>query len=192
MTYQRLHCNSSSQRFGFENVLPFDENQHAWFAVATAPQNEWSVARYLDAYQIESFFPTYECTRIWKNRQRKKIIKPLFSSYIFVHADKREQGIVRRVPGVFRIVGGLRGPIPIPAPEIELLRVTASCNRLEPFHELVVGDRVRITNGPMQGVEGTLVRKSSSLRVVLTVDLINQHAAVEVQINDIEPITQAA
>jgi transcription antitermination factor NusG len=89
-------------------------------------------------------------------------------------------------------VGGTRGPIAIPAPEIELLRATASRNRLEPFNELVIGDRVRITDGPMQGVEGTLVRQSNSLRVVLTVHLINQHAAIEVEVNEIEPVIQAA
>ena len=33
-----------------------------------------------------------------------------------------------------------------------------------------------------------LVRRSSSLRFVLTVELINQHAAIEVNAEDIEPV----
>ncbi|MFZ0304501.1 MAG: hypothetical protein WAL75_17550 [Terracidiphilus sp.] len=38
----------------------------------------------------------------------------------------------------------------------------------------------------MQGIEGTLVRKKSSLRFVLTLELINQHVAVEVDADELE------
>jgi hypothetical protein len=40
----------------------------------------------------------------------------------------------------------------------------------------------------MQGLRGTLVRKSNSLRFVLTLELINQHAAIQVDADDLEPI----
>jgi hypothetical protein len=40
----------------------------------------------------------------------------------------------------------------------------------------------------MQGIQGTLVRKSNSLRFVLTLELINQHAAVQVDAEDLESI----
>ena len=40
----------------------------------------------------------------------------------------------------------------------------------------------------MQGVQGTLVQKKSSLRFVLTIALINQNAAVEVRADDLEPV----
>jgi hypothetical protein len=40
----------------------------------------------------------------------------------------------------------------------------------------------------MQGLEGTLVRKDSSLRFVLTLELINQHAAIEVAADELEAI----
>jgi hypothetical protein len=40
----------------------------------------------------------------------------------------------------------------------------------------------------MQGVEGTLVRKQSTLRFVLTLTLINQHAAVEVDADTLESV----
>jgi hypothetical protein len=38
-------------------------------------------------------------------------------------------------------------------------------------------------------VEGTLVRRGSSLRFVLTIELINQHAAIQVDAEDLEPLT---
>jgi hypothetical protein len=53
---------------------------------------------------------------------------------------------------------------------------------------LVVGEKVRIKRGSMQGVEGTLIRKKASLRFVLSLELINQHAAVEVAADELEPV----
>jgi hypothetical protein len=58
---------------------------------------------------------------------------------------------------------------------------------IESFHELVIGERVRIRSGVMSGVEGTLVRKGESMRFVLTLDLINQHAAIQVDADSLEP-----
>jgi len=163
-----------------------------WLAVFTAPQSERSVVRHFDAYQLESFLPTFETTHVWKNRQKKKIIQPLFPSYVFVHVDKSERRLVFRAPGVLRLVGGNQGPIPIPAPEIDFLRSITCRNRLEPFCELVLGERVRIRCGPMEGVEGTLVRKKNSLRFVVSICLINQHAALEVSAEDVEQIRNTA
>jgi len=40
----------------------------------------------------------------------------------------------------------------------------------------------------MSGVEGTLVRKGESMRFVLTLDLINQHAAIQVDADSLEPV----
>jgi hypothetical protein len=41
----------------------------------------------------------------------------------------------------------------------------------------------------MQGVCGVLVRKKNSLRFVLTLELINQHAAVEVAADQLEVVS---
>jgi transcription antitermination factor NusG len=85
-------------------------------------------------------------------------------------------------------VGNGRGPVALPDAEIEFLRTRLDRQRVEPYNELVAGERVRIRSGLMQGVEGTLVRRSSGLRFVLTVQLINQHAAMQVDGEDLEPI----
>lgn len=164
------------------------EKKRLWFAAFTAPQSERSVVRHLDVYRVESFLPTFETTHVWKNRQKKKIVQPLFPSYVFVHVSELERRLVFRAPGVLRLVGGNQGPIPILASEIDILRSDAYRNLLEPFRDLVVGERVRIRCGPMQGVEGTLVRKKSSLRFVLSISLINQHAALEIGAEDVEVI----
>ena len=159
----------------------------SWFAIFTVPQNERAVVRQFDLRQIESFLPTCEATHVWKNRQRVKISTPLFPTYVFAHVQLSERLSILRSPGVLRIIGNSRGPVAIPDSEIEFLRSDFCRQRVEPYRELVVGEKVRIKSGPMQGVEGTLVRRKSSLRFVLTLELINQHAAIDVAADELEP-----
>ena len=127
-----------------------------WYAVFTVPQHEKSVVKHLNIREIESFLPAYEKIQIWKNRQRMKVILPLFPSYLFVH--------------------------------IKFLRSDFCRQRIEPYRDFVIGEKVRIKSGVMQGLQGTLVRKSNSMRFVLTLELINQHAAIQVDAEDLEPI----
>jgi len=164
------------------------EDNRKWVAVFTVPQNERAVMRHLDLRQVESFLPTCESTRVWKNRQRVTIVQPLFPTYVFARIQLEERSSILRSPGVLRIIGNRQGPIPLSDSEIEFLRSDFCRQRVEPYRELVVGDRVRIRRGSMQGVEGVLVRKKTGLRFVLTLELINQHAAIEVDADELEPI----
>lgn len=161
--------------------------ERRWFAVFTLPQNEKSVVRHLDLREVESFLPTYEAVRVWKNRQRIRLTLPLFPTYLFVHIDRRERVKVLQSPGVLQIVGNGREGVPVSDCEIELLRSSVGEQRVEPYRDLVIGQKVRIKSGVMQGVEGTLVRKNSGFRFVLTLGLINQHAAIQVDADALEP-----
>jgi len=162
--------------------------RRSWYAVFTIPRNEKSVVKHLQLRDVDSFLPTYETIRVWKNRQRVKTVLPLFPCYLFVHIDIQERTKVLQSPGVLRVIGSNRQGQPLQETEIELLRSGFSGRNFEPFRELVVGEKVRIKSGVMQGLEGTLVRRSSNLRFVLSLDLINQHAAVEVDADTLESI----
>lgn len=159
-----------------------------WYAVFTVPQNEKAVVKHLDLRGVESFLPTYESLRVWKNRQRMKLVLPLFPTYLFVHIDRGERSKVLQTPGVLQIVGNSSEPVPLPDPEVEFLRSGLSKQKIEPYRELVVGEKVRIRKGVMQGIRGTLVRKAGGMRFVLTLELINQHAALQVDAEDLEPL----
>ena len=159
-----------------------------WFAVYTLPQNERAVLRQLEVRQVEAFLPTYEVVKIWRNRQRVTLTRPLFPAYLFVRLDRRERVRVLEAPGVLSIVGNSRGPLPLDTNEIECLRSEVGRSRLEPFGEIPIGSRVRVKCGPLEGVEGTLVHRKNGFRFVLTVELINQSAALEIAPEDLEPI----
>lgn len=185
MNLQFLNAPSGQAR-PVEQIRTDPGFERNWYAVFTIPQNEKSTARHLTLRSIETFLPTYETLRVWKNRQRMKIVLPLFPSYLFVHIDHSERVRVLQSPGVLHIVGSGRNYAPLDDAEVEFLRSGLSGRKIEPYRELVVGEKVRIKTGVMQGLVGTLVRRSSSLRFVLTLDLINQHAAVEVDADTLE------
>jgi len=169
-------------------ALANPEQAVRWFAVYTMPQSEQSLRRMLDVRQIESFMPTYEVQKVWKNRQRIKTPRPLFSSYVFVHIGNHQRSAVLSSPGALHIIGNTHTALPIPDREIEFLQSEAIRGKLEPHLELVIGKKVRIRSGPMEGLEGTLVEKRNSLRFVLTVAMINQHAAVEMHADELEAV----
>ncbi|UWZ86993.1 hypothetical protein MOP44_09265 [Occallatibacter riparius] len=152
------------------------------------PRSECSVARHLDACQVETFVPVFEELHVWKNRQKKKIAKPLFPSYVFVRVTKAERSLVYRAPGMLRLVGNSKGPISVSTSEMAFLQSATSMNRLAPYKDLVLGERVRINSGPMSGMEGILVRKKNDLRFVLSVSLIHQYVALEVNAEEIERV----
>ncbi|MGA9553219.1 MAG: hypothetical protein WBR30_13300, partial [Candidatus Sulfotelmatobacter sp.] len=58
---------------------------------------------------------------------------------------------------------------------------------IEPHPGLGVGDRVRITTGPMADMVGILDRQKNGFRVVLSLEMIGRSVAVEVDVASIEP-----
>jgi transcription antitermination factor NusG len=181
----RLHV-----RTGTSATATHTSEERKWYAVFTIPQNEKSVVKHLELRDVESFLPTYETVRVWKNRQRIRTVLPLFPTYLFVHINCRQRTRVLESPGVIHIVGNSREHVPVPDAAIELLRSGIQGRNLEPYRELVVGKQVRIKNGPMEGVRGVLVRKSNGLRFVLALEMINQYAAIEVGAEDLEQIAE--
>jgi len=113
---------------------------------------------------------------------------PLFPTYLFVHINRQERTRVLDSPGVLQIVGSGNEPVQVLNSEVEFLRSGFCRQRMEPYRDLVVGERVRIRSGLMQGVEGTLVRRGGGMRFVMTVQLINQNAAIQVGAEELERI----
>jgi transcription antitermination factor NusG len=168
-------------------------NSSRWFAVYTSPRHEKRVSDVLTDRGIETFLPLYRTGRQWQKRCPVVLELPLFPTYTFVRITHDARVAVLNVPGVLSIVGSAREPWPLPDFEIEALRSGLRLREVEPHPYLVVGERARIKAGPMTGMEGVLVRKINGFRVVLTLDMIMQSVAVEVDADDLEPVgpTQA-
>ena len=160
-----------------------------WFAVYTSPRHEKRVAQYLAVREIEHYLPLYHPRHRWNSGSTVTLDLPLFPGYIFVHIERNARVRVLEVPGVLTFVGGTGGKAAaLPDEEIEALRSGLALRRAEPHPLLTVGQRARIRSGALAGMEGVVVRQKGGLRVVLTVDLIMQSVAVEVDGTELEAL----
>jgi transcription antitermination factor NusG len=78
-------------------------------------------------------------------------------------------------PGVHSVVGFGGRPAEIPVAEIEAVRrVVGSPVQAEPQPFLRCGDRVRVTAGPLQGLEGRLIRKKSLWKLLVSIEMLQR------------------
>jgi len=159
-----------------------------WYAVYTRHQHERQVARLIEGKEITAFLPSYPVHRQWADR-RMVIEKPLFPCYVFVRTDEGHMLPVVQTPGVIQVVSSAGKPVPVPDEEIDAIqRAMMGRLRLEPCPFINVGDRVRITHGALEGIEGLLIRKKSGYRVVLSIEMLQKSVAVEIPDCYIEPV----
>ena len=151
-----------------------------WFALTVKHQHERGVEAALSSCEIEAFVPVYRAWRPWSDR-RKELEIPLFPGYVFGFFPAPERVRVLNTPGVGRVVGFGGVPAPVADEEIANIRAAIRSNlALRPWPFLKTGDRVRIERGPLRGVEGTLLREKTSLRLVIGIELLQRAVAVEV------------
>jgi transcription antitermination factor NusG len=175
-------------RMQTEDIIPEEALlSSTWWALYTRHQHEKTVADMLDAKGFRVFLPQYKSTRIWKDR--KKIISlPLFPCYVFVCGGLQRRLQVMTTPGVHSILYRGDRVATIPESEIEAVRRTVAGNlRAEPHSFLKCGDRVRVVRGSLQGVAGILVRRKNLCRLILSVDMLAQSIAVEINATDVVP-----
>jgi transcription antitermination factor NusG len=161
-----------------------------WYAVHTKPCHEKRVAEHLQIRSVEMFLPVYRSARRWNNGCKVNLERALFPGYVFVCILRNERTRVLELSGVVSIVGTRHEPTPLPTEYVERLRSGLHLVNAQPHPGLAVGERVRICAGPLEGVSGTVARDKNGFRVVLTVDLIMKSVAVEVSVDDVEPIQQ--
>jgi transcription antitermination factor NusG len=158
-----------------------------WYAAYTRSRHEKTVADLLQRKQVETFLPLYETIRRWKNGDHR-VQLPLFPGYAFVRLALRDKLLVLKVPGVVRLVSFDGVPIALEDTEVESLKQALSAGiKAKPHPYLTVGRRVRITAGPLSGREGILLRRKGTVRVVLSIDLIQRSVIVDLDACSLEP-----
>jgi transcription antitermination factor NusG len=158
-----------------------------WLAVHTRHQHENMAALSLAYKGFEVFLPVYTRLRRWSDRI-KKLSAPLFPGYVFLRGERQQQLAILTAPGVLGLVGFAGVPAVIPDVEIEAVRQTiARSLPVEPYPFLKCGDWVRVKAGPLEGIEGILVRYKKLIRLVLSVHLLEKSVCVEVDAWMVEP-----
>jgi len=165
------------------------ESNPGWYAIYTRHQHEKTVARLLSDKGFEIFLPIQTVARRWKDRT-KELSLPLFPCYIFFWGTLQRRLEIVTTPGFHSFVGFGDQPITISQEEIQAVRqALTSGSKLEPCPFLRYGDKVRIRSGPLEGIEGILVRRKNSYRLVLSVELLEKSVAVEVDAFSVERVS---
>ena len=157
-----------------------------WVAIHTRHQHESLAARSLAYKGYEVFLPQYTSVRRWSDRTRE-LSAPLFPGYVFLRGEREHHIGILTTPGVLGLVAFAGVPAIIPDAEIEAVRQPLARRvQVEPYPFLKCGDWVRVKDGPLEGIEGILVRHKKQYRLVLSVQLLQKSAAVEVNAWSVE------
>lgn len=140
-----------------------------WYAVYTKPRWEKKVADGLRRNGIENYCPLNKVVRQWSDR-KKTIEEPLFTSYVFVRINDKEQTNVRKVEGVVNFVYWLGKPAVIRDFEIDLIKSFLKEHSNVSLQKVPVkiDDQIKITDGPFVEMVGKVIAvKTKTVKVLL-------------------------
>jgi transcription antitermination factor NusG len=162
-----------------------------WYAIWTHSNCEERVRDQLVEKGFRAFLPT---VRDWSRRAgvQRLIPRPMFPSYLFVqhHIEKRSYVEIMKTNGLVRILGERWDRLErVPGAEIDAIeRLMNGDLPILPHPYLHEGQRVRITDGALAGLEGVLIRSRANRGLlVLSVELLRRSVAVEVECSAVEP-----
>ena len=171
-----------------EALVGDNDPRYGWYALHTRHQHEKCVHRILTGKGLEAFLPLYATAHHWKDRV-KRVSLPLFPCYVFLRGPLVHWLPVLTTPGVHNVVGFGGEPASISSAEIEAIRmVVESSVKAEPHPFLKCGDRVRVTAGPLRGLEGILLRKKNWCKLLLSVEMLQRSVAVEIDVAMVQRI----
>jgi transcription antitermination factor NusG len=151
-----------------------------WFALAVKPRHDKAVARTLEGKGFETLVPLYRKYHRYATRSAESKL-PLFPGYVFCRFNVLMRLPILTTPGVTQILGTGNTPIPLSENEIVSLQTAINADLpLQPFPFLQVGQRVRIQEGVLAGVVGIVIRFKQSLRLVLSVTLLQRSILLQI------------
>jgi transcriptional antiterminator RfaH len=160
-----------------------------WYVVHTKARQELLAAGLLEQHLAA----TVLLPQVRQRTRGQMRVAPLFPGYLFVELDLDavEASAVNNTPGVIRLVAFGGVPKPVPARVIQALQARLAEIDAQgglPQHPFKEGDRVRLTGGPLAGLEAVFVgpmRPAERVRVLL--EFLGQEQEALVPVADLEP-----
>jgi transcriptional antiterminator RfaH len=133
-------------------------NTLKWFVVMTKPGKQDEVVKRLSGAGFEVFDPKL---KQYSHKRTQYVIRVLFPLYTFVKLDiQKDHRLINYTRGVLRILGV--GGVPHPVSDTIVEKISNSCdengviNAKYTEEDIKEGDKVRITSGPLQGIEAVV------------------------------------
>jgi transcription termination/antitermination protein NusG len=158
----------------------WQETRGNWLALSVNVRHEKVVSELLRNKGFDTFLPLCKRRHQYARRSREFELPP-FPCYLFCHAALTRRLPIMTTPGVIRIVGAGRVPIPVDNNEIAALKKVVEAGvAMSPHHFWQSGQIGRINTGPLAGVEGVVVKSKQSLRLILCVRLLQRAVMLEI------------
>ncbi len=171
-----------------------DNELKQWYALYVRSRAEKKVVTQLEDLGVEVFLPLITRIKQWSDR-KKKVEEPLFKSYVFVHSTAKQHIPILNVYGVIKFVTFEHQAVVVPENQIIAIK-----RYIDDFDEkereltnaeLQVGDMVRITNGPMQGLIGRLHSVKDKRQLIVYIEAVGQYLPVSISRAKVEAINVA-
>lgn len=171
-----------------------------WYVVNTYSGHENKVKEKLEMraesmdmqdYIYRVVIPEEKVTEV-KNGVTKERVKKMFPGYILVEMVMSDEAwyVVRNTPGVTGFIGSSgKGakPTPLQPYEVDNILGNMGISRMNVKTELKEGSKVKIVDGPFNGMYGKIDSVDlPNQKVMLLVDLFGQETSVEVELKQIE------
>lgn len=155
-----------------------------WYALQVRPQYEKRVADSLERF--DAFYPFREVNRRL-GKVETKAREAFFPGYVFARFETHRHLPPVTSPQGWRLVS----ETPIPEIEIESVKILAASKcPWDVFPYLRVGEKVRITTGSLQGLEGMIVRAKEGSLLVVSIHAAQLSIAAELPPDVLEPVAR--
>ena len=170
-----------------------DKDKKYWYALYVRSRAEKKVVTQLEDIGVEVFLPLITRIKQWSDR-KKKVEEPLFKSYVFVHSNAKQHIPILNVYGVLKFVTFEHKAVVVPDNQIVAIK-----RYIDDFDEkereltnaeLQVGDMVRITNGPMQGLIGRLQSVKDKRQLIVYIDAVGQYLPISIPRAKVERVRE--
>ena len=161
-----------------------------WYLIYSKPQKELVARQNLERQGYEVYLPM---ARLRRRRMGKGVtrIEPLFPRYLFIKLDTKTDNWspIRSTLGVNNIVKFGMYPSAVPETLIELLDDRCDEEGIQDIapDEYKEGEAIRVMEGPMTGLEGVFLAKTSSDRVMVLLDIVGKHTRVNMETEKLGP-----
>ena len=175
-------------------------SEYHWYALRITYSRELVLKEFLDKNNIENFIPMrYEY--VTRKEQRIRKLVPAIHNLVFIYSTRKKIDEIKEENAVLlplRYIMDRETKQPIIVPEIQMrhfIAIAGSYDQqviyLPPTdYSMQKGDRVRITGGVFEGVEGIFVRVKGDRRVVVSIQGVMAVATTFIHPSLIVPITE--
>ena len=159
-------------------------SQPLWYVAHTRPRREKKLLQYCEREKLDAHLLCYRS--VHKYRGKTVVFrKPLFPGYVFLHIAAEKRGAVLQSDHLANL-------LEIADQDLFIRQLDEVTRALETDLEIRLaptigeGQRVKIKNGPLRGIEGWVEKRYGMTTVLLRLDFISQAAAVKVDASDVE------